>query len=966
MIISIVMLFIPHISKSQVSWLQKESENFIIIYKPHHSYLADYLLSSAEKSYTVLTKVFGSRPSERIVLNTFDLYDYGFGEATSIPQNYIHIEIEPFEAGYENVPYNERFQWIINHELVHIFYNDQSNGFEGGMRTLFSKVPPEQSQPITSLYTLLTNYNRFSPVWHQESIAVYLETWLSGGFGRVLGSFDEMFFRSMVVEKKEFPSISEVSSRIPVNSFLMDMEYYLYGTRFGAYLAEKYGNDKFLRWFRTSEESFYNNYRSRFEEVFGISIAKGWSQFIENEIKFQSQNIARLKGEKETEVKYLSGEAFGWVSTPYYSYKTGDVLFAYHRKDHLASISSLNLNTLKQKNLETLPTPGMSQVSSTAFDAGAGVFFFTTNNNQLYRDIHSLNISTGRVNPVLEDERTGNLTLDPVSKTLWGVRHNAGEVSVVFSNPPYKTFENLSSFPVGEEIYNLAVSPDGKYLAAVIHKTSGEQSLIIVEIENLQNVKLVYSAGNPENPSWSRDGKRLFFNAAVSGVSNIFEYNAGDMSCRAVSHSVKGLFKPMETEGDMLFAFEFSTEGFRPVLFKSDDIKRLPAIEYLGQGIVEKNSEIKDYLVEVAMPKGNSSNKEKEYSGISNLKIQSFAPVISGFQSSIVAGVFSRIADPLLYHDFSIEAGYSVKRENALLPRYHLRAKYEYKKEYSIGINYNAPDFYDLFNKRKRGLAGEKYYIGSNHYLVYDNPLKVKLTNEIALYRGIERFTDNLIPVSQPDFAVAQSNFNYRNYRRSIGSSEFEYGDEIDISAVLFGSDWNKPEYSAQVFAGWNKLFNWIAPHNTLSLRLNGGYLFRNEKHLQSRFFIGGFGNRELENTDAKQYCKTFMFPGLPIYELICDEFLKFTVENILPPIKFEGVNIASHYLNYVELSLFTQSLLSNSSQGKYWINAGGQINFVFNHWFNYESTLSIGAARAFSEGKNEFDWFISLKLLKN
>ncbi len=960
------MLFIPQISFPQASWLQKESENFIIIYKPHHAYLADYLISSAEKSYSKLTGIFGSKPSERIVLNTFDLYDYGFGEATSIPQNYIHIEIEPFEAGYENIPYNERFQWVINHELVHIFYNDQANSTERGMRSVFSKTAPEQSQPVTSLFTILTNYNRFSPVWHQESIAVYLETWLSGGFGRVLGSFDEMYFRSLVLENKELLSLSGISSRIPVNSFLMDMEYYLYGTRFGAFLAAKYGNEKFLEWYRTSGEAFYNSYRNRFEEIFGLAIGDVWRDFTDAEIEFQEKNIARLMSEKVTQIKYLSAIPLGWVSTPYFSPEKGEILFAYQRKDHLASIGALNLKSMEFKDLETLPTPGMSQVSSTAFDPANGIFYFTTNNNQLFRDLNALNINTGKVSPVMEDERTGNITLDWTNKTIWGVRHNAGEVSVVYSKPPYKEFLILRSFPVGEEIYNLAVSPNGRQLAAVMHKTSGEQSLLIVDLENLQNVTPVYSAGNPENPSWSSDGKRIYFNAAVNGVSNIFLYSLEEKSCRAVSHSIKGLFRPLEINDDTLFAFEFSSEGFMPVLFKSGLINRLPAIEYLGQSVVDKNEKIKDYLVEVALPDSNMELKEEEYSGIGNIKVQSFVPVVSGFQSSVVAGIFSRIADPLLYHDFSIEAGYTVKSENNLLPKYHLRAKYEYKKEFSLGINYNAPDFYDLFNKRKRGLAGEKYYIGSQHYLIYDNPLKMKLTNEIALYRGIERFTDNLIPVSQPDFAVAQSNFNIRNYRRSIGSSEFEYGDEFDLSAVFFASTWDKPQYSAQIFGGWNKLLNWIAPHNTLSLRINAGYLFKNDNHLQSRFFIGGFGNREVENADVKQFRKPFMFPGIAVYDLVCDEFVRFTIENILPPLKLEGANIGSHYLNYIELSLFSQSLISNSNSGKYWINGGGQINFVFNHWFNYETTLSLGAAKAFSEGKNEFDWFISIKLLKN
>ena len=36
------------------------------------------------------------------------------------PQNFIRLEIEPMEPGYEMVPYNERIQWLLSHELCYI------------------------------------------------------------------------------------------------------------------------------------------------------------------------------------------------------------------------------------------------------------------------------------------------------------------------------------------------------------------------------------------------------------------------------------------------------------------------------------------------------------------------------------------------------------------------------------------------------------------------------------------------------------------------------------------------------------------------------------------------------------------------------------------------------------------------------------------------------------------------------
>lgn len=949
----------------QSEWQEKETTNFKIIYKSSHSYLADYLISCAEKSFSKLEKIFGYKPSEKIILNSFDLYDYGFGEATSIPQNYIHIEIEPFEPGYENVPYNERFQWIINHELIHIFYNDQSNKFESAARTLFSKVAPDQSNPVTIPFSVITNYNRYSPTWFQEGIATYLETWLGGGFGRVLGSFDEMFFRSMVLENKNFPTPLKLDSVLPNDSFLLEMIYYLYGARFASHLALKYGNTTFLNLYKTNNTDFNKNFAGRFNSNFGVSLNDAWNNFLLEEKEFQQKNIEKLNKAPLTKVKQLASESFGWVSQPFYDKRSNNIYYSFHAKGALAKICRFNLADNKFEELYSLPTPSLSQVSSTAFDPTAGLYFFTTNNNQLFRDLSVLDIHTNKVALLLDNERVGSLSISPATKALWGVRHNGGEASIVYSEYPYREFKTLRNFPIGEEIYNLAVSPAGRYLAVTMHKSSGEQLLLLVDLQNLDDVKIIQDSGSPDNPSWSGDEKTIYFNSYLTGVSNIFQYTLSDNKTLAVTHTLKGLFKPVEISPEKLFAFEFSSEGFIPVLFNKDKIKDLPAINYLGQQVFEKNEEVKDYLINISSNTAYSPAGEA-YSGMNNIKIQAFIPVVSGFQSSLVFGFFNRIADPLLFHDFSLETGYSVYQKAGSLPKFHLKARYEYKKELIIGFQYNAPDFYDLFNERKRGMIGEKYYLGHDYYWVYDNPLKVRQKSEVALYRGVEFLNDNLVPVSQPDFMVAQTNFNSKYLRRSIGSSDFERGDEYDVNLVLFGSDIKSPKVSAQIYGQWDKLFPWIASHNILELRLSAGYRIENENHYQSKFFFGGFGNREVENVDAKQFRKVFRLPGLPMYNLACDRFVKIGFENLFPPLYFGNLALGNHYLHSLDFSVYSYSLFINDAKSSFWVDFGTQVNFVFKHWYNLESTFSAGIAKAFSRNEKGWDWFISLKLLKN
>ena len=243
-------------------WYEAESQHFKVIYLASDSVIVSHLLASGENALSQLTHIFNIEPSEKIIINPYDVYDYGFGSTTTVPEDFVRIQIEPMEHGYENIPYNERFQWILSHELVHVLVDDGASSIEKTARKIFSKVAPEKTQPLSVPYSLVTSYERYTPRWHQEGIAVFMETWLSGGFGRTLGNFDEMYFRSMVYGNRNFPGYLSLDTKYYNNSFLLETLFYLYGARFSSYIAIKYGADRLINWYRTNGNDFYSGFKS--------------------------------------------------------------------------------------------------------------------------------------------------------------------------------------------------------------------------------------------------------------------------------------------------------------------------------------------------------------------------------------------------------------------------------------------------------------------------------------------------------------------------------------------------------------------------------------------------------------------------------------------------------------------------------------------------------------------------------
>jgi hypothetical protein len=348
------------------------------------------------------------------------------------------------------------------------------------------------------------------------------------------------------------------------------------------------------------------------------------------------------------------------------------------------------------------------------------------------------------------------------------------------------------------------------------------------------------------------------------------------------------------------------------------------------------------------------------------LGINTFIPVISGFQDEKVIGFYTRIGDPLKIHDLSLEFGISPFHKNKNLPRYHYKLKYKFMKMYQLDVDYNAPDFYDLFNVRKRGMIGTKISLEDTYYWVYDNPLKIKQVSSLSLYKNITSINDNLVDVSQPDFLVFQSDLTSSSIRRSIGSSGKEEGNEFGASFMAFGAGAHNPQIASQLYSEWDNYSTWLVPHNVFHYKIAAGYNFKNENLQQAQFFFGGFGNRRVEDTEVDQFRNVFRFPGIPIYSLPADMFLKLMFESNLPPVRFKNFGMFNQYLNYIDISIYSQNLLLKSPAGKAFTDLGSQVNFSFEHWYNLESTFSAGIAKAWYGSGNSWEWFLSFKLLKN
>jgi len=227
------------VSPARAQLKELETKDLRLVYfDPSLTYVTPHAGRCFENALGFHRKLFSYTPSGPVTVLLDDFADSGNAAATAVPRNFVKVDMAPLSFAFETVVANERINWLMNHELVHVTAVDQAAGSERFFRGLFrGKVSAVPEQPESILYFYLTAPRAAAPRWYQEGLAVFVETWMAGGQGRAQGAYDEMVFRAMVKDDQRFyDPLGLVSEGVKVD-FQTEVNSYLYGTRFLSYLA---------------------------------------------------------------------------------------------------------------------------------------------------------------------------------------------------------------------------------------------------------------------------------------------------------------------------------------------------------------------------------------------------------------------------------------------------------------------------------------------------------------------------------------------------------------------------------------------------------------------------------------------------------------------------------------------------------------------------------------------------------
>jgi hypothetical protein len=902
-----------------------------------------------------------------------DLSDSGNAGASSVPHDLVRVRIAPLGFTFETLAANERLNTIMNHELVHVATMDQSAGRDRLFRALFrGKVLPISEQPESVPYFFLTSPRVAAPRWYHEGIAVFVDTWMAGGLGRAQSGYDEMVFRAMVKDQAPFYDPLGLVSEGTKVDFQLEINSYLYGTRFMTWLARRYSPEKVIEW-TSRRDASRAYYTAQFRQVFGTSLDSAWSAWIDDEKSFQHANLAAIRKNPVTPYRDITSRALGSVSRAFFDPRSNTLYAAFNYPGVIAHVGAIDVETGTVERIVPIKGPVIYTVTSLAWSPDDRALFYTTDNNAM-RDLVRLNPATGETEVLQKDARIGDLAFNHSDQSLWGIRHLNGFCTLVRIPPPYTSWEQIVTLPYGTIVYDLDISPDGTRLSASFGEISGKQDVRVLNVEALKKgetapeARFDFAQSVPNGFTFSPDGRYLYGSAYLSGVSNIFRYDLESRELDAVSNTETGFFRPVPLGNDGLFVFRYTGAGFVPARIDAKRVDDLSAITFLGERLIAEHPVLQEWNVgsPLSVPYETLQKKQEPYRILGRLGLESWFPVIQGYKDSAAIGARVNLSDPVQLNRASLTASFSPAGELPSIERLHLAAEYQ-RYDWRGRVEVNNADFYDLFGPTKTSRKGYVATVGRTHTFLFDDPRRLALDMDGSLSGNLDRLPEyQNVPVDVTQLGELEANLGYRDLRSSLGGVDAESGVQWNAVAQTYLVD---RAFVARFRANYERGVALPFSHGSLWFREAGGFSPQNPSQPFANFFFGGFGNNYVDHGEEQRYREYYSLPGAELNEIGGRNFLKSMVEVNLPPVRFLHLGSPGFFIPWMRPAVFVTGLATNlddDATRQVVFNGGGQLDFHISFLSALDLTLSIGAAMAFENGEApRREAMISLKVLR-
>lgn len=926
-------------------WRTVETEHFQVHYHEPLGVVARRVASVAEGAHRTLRDVLGHDPDGQTQILLMDHTEGANGSATARPRN----EIRLFATAPGDLStlgdYDDWMTLLVTHEHAHVLHLDNFGGIPEIINTIFGKI-----------YTP----NNIQPRWFIEGLATYEESRETSG-GRLRSSMFEMFIRMDTLEDRLL-TLDQLSN--DVDRWPWGNVWYLYGSRFVQFIADRYGHDAIQRILddygsatlpyglnriarRATGFGFvelYDQFRAQLHEHH-----QGVAQAVQARGLHRGRRIT-FHGETARSPRFLDDDTVIYYAADNRSEPQLRTLDATTGADasHLVRVRG---------QAYMAPHPDGRHVLFSGLDSHRDIYF-------LY-DLFRYDRETGRTERLTQGLRAREPDVAPDGRSMAFTLNGAGTRHLAIADP--RNVEATTRVLVRsrrfEQVYTPRYSPDGRTIAYSSWTDGGYRDIRLVDVESGDVRPITDDRALDTGPTWSPDGRWLFFSSDRTGIANIFALELATGRTRQVTNVLGGAYHPaISPDGQRLVYVGYTSRGFDLFTMPLEEDAFLEAPSYADDR--PSPSETSAVLATVS----------ERYRPVSTLAPQAYNLELSSGAFGQQVGVNVQGEDIVGWNRY--EASVSVPWDE---PYVNASLAWRWQR-------FPIPLTFQVFRRvAPRGglfVAGERRTwiedaVGGSIGASYRFPRRfdsesVSLSYSLTHVGQEEPFGGRLDPNDPPPILpttgllarlrLGWAFSNVERYGYDVTPSEGRSAAvNLSLSDPLVGSDFQSVSLSWRVAQYIEN--PWI-DHHVLAFRYGGG-LGGGDLGRRGQFSVGGF--RDVSVIDAlidDVVLGGVALRGYPPFSRSGTQFHLLQAEYRFPLIRPQfGVKTLPFYVNRLYANVFVD--YGDAFRGKldpstFRVGSGAELLMDFTIGYFIRYTLRTGFAWGFNEGGGA-QWYVNL-----
>ncbi|MDB4934327.1 MAG: tolB protein precursor [Labilithrix sp.] len=597
-------------SDPSLRWSTIHTPHFRITYHSGLEQVAQHVASVAEGIYDKMGESVGWKPGEITEILLADSSESANGSAGALPYNAVRLLVT---APEDMSPLGDVDDWyleLVTHEYTHILHTDHIRGLPAIVNAVLGKtLAPNQVQPR----------------WILEGLGVYEESARTSA-GRLRNSQWDMFMRADVLGDNvaSIDQLSNIVRRWPQGNL-----YYLYGSYFTEWIAQTYGEEALRKMADDYGKQIIPwGFNRSIRRATGSTFIEMYPQWIASmKQRYEAQATAiRKSGIREGTRLTHHGQTARyprWIPKNAWPEYAGGLL--YYREDQhirpglwavpVTRDAKGAVVRVKENEADTENMARMNGEAVASFTPDGSVVFGSQEffrNVFLYGDLERLppgKRSTfglpdgGRVR-LTHGVRAADPTVSPDGRRVVFNINRYGTRSLQIGDLHDESVENVrelvpSSFM--EQAFTPRWSPDGTHVAYSVWKRGGYRDIRYVDVRDGTFRDLTNDRAVDGSPSFSADGRWLFFHSDRTGVMNLYAWELATDRVRQVTNVLTGAYMPEPSpDGKTLAYIGYTTEGFDLFAMPLDEATWTEAEPYVdtrppAPTVVEKQWDVKPY-----------------------------------------------------------------------------------------------------------------------------------------------------------------------------------------------------------------------------------------------------------------------------------------------------------------------------------------------------------------------------------